>query len=33
MSSAARADGFVLVPEDCDRLPAGSQVEVMLYEF
>ncbi|GAA4140507.1 molybdopterin molybdotransferase MoeA [Actinomadura keratinilytica] len=29
MASLASADGLIVVPEDADRLPAGSQVEVM----
>ncbi len=31
--TVARADGFLLVPDNRDGLPAGSQVEVMLYEL
>jgi molybdopterin molybdotransferase len=31
LSSATRADGFVVIPEDCEGYPEGSEVEVHLY--
>jgi molybdopterin molybdotransferase len=32
LSSTTRADGFVVVPEDSEGSPPGSQVEVFLYD-
>ncbi|MFO0870460.1 MAG: gephyrin-like molybdotransferase Glp [Pirellulales bacterium] len=32
LSSTTRADGFVVVPEDCEGYPAGSAVDVWWYE-
>jgi len=32
LSSVARADGFVIVPEECEGIEAGETVEVMLIE-
>jgi len=33
LSSTTRADGFVLVPADLERYPAGATVKVWLYDF
>ena len=32
LSSVARADGFVLVPEELEGIEAGESVEVILFE-
>jgi molybdopterin molybdotransferase len=32
LTSATRADGFVVIPEDSEGYPAGAEVEVFLYE-
>jgi len=32
LSSVARADGFVLVPENLEGMEAGDMVDVMLFE-
>jgi molybdopterin molybdotransferase len=32
LSALAAADGFLLVPEDCEGYPAGAEVTVLLYE-
>ncbi len=32
LSSTTRADGFVLVPPDCEGYPPGTEVEVYLYD-
>ena len=32
LSSMSRADGFILVPEDIERLEEGMEVEVVLYQ-
>ena len=32
LSSTTRADGFVIIPEMSEGLPAGSEVEVLLYD-
>lgn len=32
LSSTVRADGFVVIPEDLEGYPAGSEVEVYLYD-
>jgi molybdopterin molybdotransferase len=32
LSSVARADGFVVVPEQREGLEAGENVEVMLFD-
>jgi molybdopterin molybdotransferase len=32
LSSVARADGFVLVPEELEGIEAGENVEVVLFE-
>ncbi len=31
LSSTTRADGFVVIPEDCEGYPEGTEVEVHLY--
>jgi molybdopterin molybdotransferase len=32
LSSTTRADGFVIVPDDSEGYPAGTEVEVFLYD-
>jgi molybdopterin molybdotransferase len=32
LSSTTRADGFVIVPDDCEGFPPGAEVEVFLYD-
>jgi molybdopterin molybdotransferase len=32
LSSTSRADGFVLIPDDSEGYPAGTEVEVFLYD-
>lgn len=32
LSSTTRADGFVIVPADCEGYPPGAEVEVLLYD-
>jgi molybdopterin molybdotransferase len=32
LSSTTRADGFVLIPDDSEGYPAGTEVEVFLYD-
>ena len=32
LSSTTRADGFVVIPDDCEGYPAGATVRVYLYD-
>ena len=32
LTSTTRADGFVIIPEDSEGYPPGSDVEVYLYD-
>jgi molybdopterin molybdotransferase len=32
LSSTTRADGFVIIPEDSEGYPAGTELEVLLYD-
>jgi molybdopterin molybdotransferase len=32
LSSTSRADGFAIIPEDSEGLPAGAEIEVFLYD-
>jgi molybdopterin molybdotransferase len=32
LSSTTRADGFVVIPADCEGYEAGAEVELFLYD-
>jgi molybdopterin biosynthesis enzyme len=31
LSSVSKADGFILIPEEVERIEEGTEVEVVLY--
>jgi molybdopterin molybdotransferase len=32
LSSTTRADGFIVIPPDSEGVPAGTEVEVWMYD-